>query len=456
MVGFCLREEIMIPVLTAEEMRAADMAAIAGGTPQATLVKRAGAALASIIMGYYSPRRAVVVAGSGNNGADGHIAADILKNAGWNLSVITPDDDVTAAVMGADLVIDALLGTGLNKNVDGAYANAIAAINASGVPVVAVDIPSGINATTGRVMGCAVRAEFTVSFAAAKRGHYLLPGKEHTGRLHVVDIGIEVADAGAYLNAPDLWELPNPSLSSHKYSRGHALVMGGQISSMGAAKLTANAALKVGAGAVSVICDKETLPIYAASLAAVMTKPAGSMDEFYKIIHEPRVSALAIGPGAGVNEQTMAHAGAMLETKKPCVLDADALQKDLLPLMHEHTVITPHAGEFTRLFGEAADKMAAVAAALAKFPGVLVYKGSDTVIASRGRKLVINANAPATLATAGSGDVLAGIITGLLAQGMDAFDAACAGVWLHGEAAGRLGRFMTAEDLLGVLGELGE
>jgi NAD(P)H-hydrate epimerase len=330
----------------------------------------------------------------------------------------------------------------------------VAAINAAGVPVVACDIPSGIHATTGEVMGCAVKATHTVAFAAAKRGHYLLPGKAHTGSLHVVDIGIPASGAGAWLNTPALWKLPEPGFSEHKYSRGHALVMGGEMASTGAAKLAASAALKVGAGAVSVICDDETLPIYAASFMAVMTKTATTMDAFYKLIHEPRVRSLAIGMGAGVSEATSARAAAMLETRKPCVVDADALQPDLLPSMHENTVITPHVGEFTRLFGAHPHKMAAVEVALANYSGVLVYKGSDTVIAQRGRAVVINGNAPPTLATAGSGDVLAGLIAGLLAQGMKPFDAACAAVWLHGEAGNRLGRFFTAEDLIGAFSSL--
>jgi len=187
---------------------------------------------------------------------------------------------------------------------------------------------------------------------------------------------------------------------------------------------------------------------------AVMTKSAETSDAFYKLIHEPRVKALCIGPGAGVNEATQKRAIAMLETELPCVLDADALQPEIIKSAHAGTVITPHAGEFVRLFGRHDHKIAGIEHAFSTFSGVIVYKGSDTVIAQKGRKLIINGNAPATLATAGSGDVLAGMITGLLAQGMGAFDAACAAVWMHAVAANQLGRFMTAEDLVAELGKL--
>ncbi len=440
-----------ISLLTANEMRDADRAAIAAGTPESTLMQRAAEALVSVVAEHFEPCRVVVMCGFGNNGGDGRIAGALLKERGWDVQLLTPQDDV-AALYGADLIIDALLGTGLNKEMTDHFVEAIAAMNAAGCPVVACDIASGINATTGEVMGAAVKATHTVTFASAKRGHFLLPGKAHTGVLHIMDIGIEVRGAKALLNGPALWKLPKLTMAEHKYSRGHALVMGGALSSTGAAKLTAKAALKIGAGAVSVICDEKTLPIYAASFMAVMTKPANNADEFYKLIHEPRVRALAIGMGAGVGEQTSKHAFAMLETDLPCVLDADALQPDILAAVHAKTIITPHAGEFARLFGEHENKIAAVEFALKNFKGVLVYKGNDTIIAQAGRALVINGNAPPTLATAGSGDVLAGMIAGLLAQGMSPFDAACAGVWLHGEAGRKLGRFFTAEDIIPAIG----
>lgn len=438
----------LIPLLTSDEMKAADQAAMAAGTPEAVLMQRAAEVLVSVVTEHYQPCRTVVVCGFGNNGGDGRIAANLLKEQGWDVTIVTPQDNASTTLYNAELIIDALLGTGLNKDLTDQFVETIAAINAAECPVVACDIASGINATTGEVMGCAVKADRTVTFASAKRGHLLLPGKAHTGVLHIMDIGIAVKEAGAYLNTPALWKIPVPKMADHKYTRGALLVMGSDYTSTGAAKLTATAALKVGAGAVSVICDDKTLPIYATSLTAVMTKLANNPDAFYKLIHEPRVKALAIGMGAGVKERTQKYTLAMLETGLPCVIDADALTPEILAATHAKTIITPHAGEFERLFGAHENKIAAVETALKNFKGVLVYKGNDTIIAQAGKPLVINGNAPPTLATAGSGDVLAGMIAGFIAQGMNAFDATCAAVWLHGDCGKRLGRFFTAEDLI--------
>lgn len=435
-------------------MRAADQAAIAAGTSEHALMERAGRELAAVILSLYAPRRVVVLAGSGNNGNDGRIAAKHLMDAGFKASVFTPEEPYVESLSEAELVVDALLGTGLNKPVSAAYANAIEAMNACACPVIAVDIPSGIDATTGAVMGVAVKATHTVTFAAAKLGHYLLPGKAHTGTLHVMDIGIDARHITAqhpriFLNTKPA--LPEPSLFDHKYSRGHALVQGGTLASAGAAKLTAQAALKVGAGAVSVLCDSTTLPIYAASFQAVMTKSPPTLDAYAKLIADPRVNALAIGMGAGVNDTTLKRATLMLESGKPCVVDADALQPDILPLLHERCIITPHMGEYEHLYGIQPNKLAAIDHATSNTRAVVVLKGNDTMIAQAGKPSIVNHNAPPTLATAGSGDVLAGIIAGLLAQGMKPFEAACAGVYLHGAAASALGRFITAEDVVSSL-----
>lgn len=441
------------PLLTAKQMQAADAATIAAGTSASELMQRAGTALAHIIQSLYAPCHTVVMCGKGNNGGDGRIAAELLKQAGFEVLVTTPDEDYREQLQSAELIVDALLGTGLNAPVAGKYWQAIEAMNEIGCPIVAVDIPSGINASTGEIMGTATRAAHTVTFASAKCGHYLLPGKAHTGLLHIMDIGITeetIANTNPhiFLNTAALWEVPEPQLTSHKYTRGAVLVQGGPLAMTGASKLAATAALKIGAGAVSIICNNETLPVYAAMLTAVMTKPANTMQEFQQLIDEPRVRALLIGPGAGVSNATNERAHQILQSNKPCVLDADALVHEVLARAHAATVLTPHQGEFERLFGHYPNKLDAASAVTKHFPGVLVYKGSDTVIAQQGKPIVINANAPPTLATAGSGDVLAGIIAGLLAQGMEPFDAACAGVWLHGHAAQKLGRFFTAEDLV--------
>ncbi len=467
------------PLLTAEETRRAEAAAIASGISSTELMERAGRQLAAVIASQYAPRPTVVVCGSGNNGGDGFVTARALRELGWSVRTLalgeskTPEAKAARASAGAvepytpaalehaQLVVDALLGTGLSKPVEGEYLEAIHAINALSCPIFSADVPSGICATTGAILGAAIRATHTVTFATAKCGHYLLPAKEYVGELHVMDIGISrdavlSANPSVFLNSESLWhaKLPTLALGAHKYDRGATLTQGGALASTGAAKLAAYAALKIGSGLSSVICNDETLPIYATSLAAVMTKLAPSMDVFHKLIHDEKITALAIGPGAGVNDITAKHTLAMLATGKPCVVDADALSvfsqtpRALFEAAHENTVFTPHMGEFTRLFGGHKNKLEATRAATEKFKGVLVLKGNDTIVAQAGKPTLINANAPATLATAGSGDVLTGMIAGLMAQGMSAYDAAAAGVWLHAQAATLLGRSFTAEDLV--------
>lgn len=470
------------PLLTAEETRRAEAAAMASGISATELMDHAGRQLAAVVASLYAPCNTVVVCGTGNNGGDGCIAARVLREHGWNVSVValgdstspeavgaragigTVDDFTAASLQSADLVVDALLGTGLSKPVEGRYLEAINAMNACACPVVAVDVPSGIDASTGAVWGAAVRAAHTVTFATAKCGHVLLPAKAYVGQLHVMDIGIsrEAMSSiapGVFLNNEAVWHaaLPTLSLHAHKYTRGATLMQGGALCSAGAAKLAAYAALKIGSGLSSVICDAETLPVYAASLTAVMTKPANTLDAFYKRVNDTHITALAIGCGAGVTDATAKRTIAMLDTKKPCVVDADALTvfaqsaQALLDAAHEHTVLTPHEGEFKRLFGAYENKLAAVRAATAKCKGVLVLKGNDTVIAQAGKPTLINSNAPPTLATAGSGDVLTGMIAGLMAQGMSAYYASAAAVWLHGEAANRLGGNFTAEELVAAI-----
>jgi ADP-dependent NAD(P)H-hydrate dehydratase / NAD(P)H-hydrate epimerase len=482
--GCCGKPEGMnaTPLLTAEETRRAEAAAIAAGTPASELMNHAGRQLAAVISSLYAPCETVFLCGSGNNGGDGFVAAHILREHGWNVRVLVVGESKTPeakaareavgmvenynaeALAGAALVVDALFGTGLSKPVEGVALDAVNAVNALGCPVVAVDVPSGIDASSGTILGAAIRATHTVTFATAKCGHYLLPAKACVGKLHVMDIGISreaIAGASArvFLNSESVWKnaLPSLAMDAHKYTRGATLTQGGALASCGAAKLAATAALKMGSGLSSVICDDVTLPIYAASLTAVMTKPANTLDAFYKLVNDRHITALAIGCGAGVTDATAKRTITMLDTKKPCVVDADALTvfaqsaSFLLESAHEHTVLTPHMGEFKRLFGAQEDKLAAAARVTEKFKGVLVLKGNDTIIAQAGKPTLVNHNAPATLATAGSGDVLTGMIAGLIAQGMAAYDAAAAAVWLHAETANQLGRNFTAEELVAAI-----
>lgn len=262
------------------------------------------------------------------------------------------------------------------------------------------------------------------------------------------------------LNHPDTWRglLPRPDATSHKYTRGHAIVYGGPLQSAGAARLAAMAALRAGAGLVSVVCDKRALSVYAASLIAVMTKPCRNTHAFRRLIADERITSLLIGPGAGVNARSHKMLREILQSRKPCVLDADALNllakhEKLQPLLHDKCILTPHEGEFSRLFSLQGDKLSRARQAAQQTGAVVLLKGAETAIASPDGQACVNNHAPATLATAGAGDVLAGIIAGLLAQGMLPYVAACAGAWLHGEAAHAGGTALIAEDLPALLGK---
>ncbi len=471
-------------LLTARQSQEADRNTIASGIPGATLMEGAGETVADVICSRYLASPALIICGAGNNGGDGFVIARLLKARGWNVATLLVGDaaqlhDDAAQMLKRwqeaggtlhpaapinfstyTLIVDALFGTGLSRTIEGEARTIIEQINASALPVVAVDLPSGIHADTGAIMGIAIRASLTVTFVRGKPGLYLLPGKAHAGEIIIADIGITPENNGdCFLNVPELWRerFPFPSMESHKYTRGHCYVAGGGLATTGAARMAAMAALRAGAGLVSVLCDSASLPVYAAKLTAVMTKIANDIPAFRQQISEPRISALLIGPGMGISDDTREKTLAILVTGTPCVLDAEALSSfadapdTLFRALHPQCVLTPHEGEFARLFAPQGDKLTRALAAAKSAKAVVLLKGNDTVIASPDGRAAINANAPAWLATAGSGDVLAGIIAGLLAQGLNAFDAACAGAWLHGEAAGYAGYGMIAEDLPALL-----
>jgi ADP-dependent NAD(P)H-hydrate dehydratase / NAD(P)H-hydrate epimerase len=486
----------MIELLTPEQMAQADRFAIAAGTPGMALMERAGhavadAAMAAILAG----SRAVVVAGPGNNGGDGFVAARILRERGYGVRVLllgAPDDlrgDAAeaarrwegeverakpAAIAGADLVVDALFGAGLSRPVEGLAADLIAAINASGVPVVAVDLPSGISGATGAVMGRAVRATETVTFFRRKPGHLLLPGRLHCGSIKLADIGIPAAALEAirpntFANTPDLWGsvFPVPHPAAHKYARGHAVAVSGGLASTGAARLAARGALRAGAGLVTIATPRESLAVHAAGALAIMVRAIDGAVELSALLADRRINAVVLGPGGGVGTAMRGQVGAALAGDRAVVLDADALTsfeddpEALFAAIKERgagsTVLTPHDGEFSRLFKNTVDvidvpyKLEKVMTAAVRAGAVVLLKGPDTAVACPHGRAAIADNAPPWLATAGSGDVLAGLIVGLLAQRMPAFEAACAGVWLHGEAGNEAGPGLISEDLPEVL-----
>jgi hydroxyethylthiazole kinase-like uncharacterized protein yjeF len=371
---------------------------------------------------------------------------------------------------GAEVVIDALFGAGLDRPVEGTARALIEAINAGKAPVYAVDLPSGINGTSGAALGVAIRAAHTITFFRKKPGHLLLPGRLHCGTISVADIGISasVLDKIApktFENVPALWRrfFPVPRHEGHKYDRGHAVVVSGPLWSTGAARLAARGALRAGAGLVTIASPREALAVNAAASLAVMVRPVDGAAELAKLLADRRLNALAIGPGVGVGEATCERVVAALKGERAVVLDADAitsfaadpqrLARALRARSAQATILTPHEGEFSRYFGALDDKIQALSKlerarmAAQQVGSVVVLKGADTVVAAPDGRAAIAANAPAYLATAGAGDVLTGMATGLLAQGMPAFEAAAAAVWLHGEAAAAFGPGLIAEDL---------
>jgi NAD(P)H-hydrate epimerase len=499
-------------LLTTEEMGRADRLAMAAGTPGLALMEAAGRAVAAAVAEIGGPKAAVAVAcGPGNNGGDGFVVARVLREGGhpvrlgllgsrealrgdaaamaqrWagEIEPLSP-----AIVRGADVIVDALFGAGLSRALEGAAAEAVAAINGAGKPVVAVDVPSGLDGTTGQPTGPVVQATRTVTFFRPKPGHMLLPGRLACGEVTVADIGIPDAVVGeiaprTWANRRELWRplYPQPQLDAHKYTRGHAIVVSGPAESTGAARLGARAALRIGAGLVTLVGNAAATAINATHATAVMVRAVPSDAALADVLGDVRRNAVLIGPGTGVGPATAATVLTILKSPAAAVLDADALTSfaldgsdapvkaaglgfvvradpdpttqalfDAIKVRAASVVLTPHEGEFKRLFGDlAGSKLDRARQAAATSGAVVVLKGPDTVIAAPDGRAAINDNAPPWLATAGSGDVLAGLVTGLLAQRMPAFEAACAAVWLHGEGATIFGIGLIAEDLPEVL-----
>lgn len=480
---------IPIPLLTTSQMAEADRLTIEGGKPGIQLMENAGRAVAEAVHEHYAKCNLVVLCGPGNNGGDGFIAARLLRDWGWHVSLfllgaperLTGDAAQAAhrwagpihpmtsdACLGAELVIDAIYGAGLSRDVEGVVAELIRRVNGAHIPVVAVDVPTGLDGNSGQVRGHAFQAVSTVTFFAAKPGHYLLPGRALCGKLNVADIGIAPETASqlsvnCFVNTPALWgaTFPRPSLDTHKYKRGHALVVSGDMTHTGAARLAARASLRTGAGLVTVASPPDALAVNASHLTSIMLMPFTNADGLTAILDDKRKNACLLGPGAGVSAATRENVLAALLSGAALVLDADALTsfaeipRDLFVAIKGYfagpAVMTPHEGEFGRLFPDLANsglgKCARSRAAAETSGAVIILKGADTVIAAPDGRLAINANAGPELATAGSGDVLAGIVLALLAQGMPPFEAAAAAVWLHGEAGSHFGPGLIAEDL---------
>ncbi|MCP4182409.1 MAG: NAD(P)H-hydrate dehydratase [Hyphomicrobiales bacterium] len=478
----------MDELLTPDQMNKADQLTICGGIAGIELMEAAGRSISTILQQKFQlARKVLIVCGCGNNGGDGFVIARLLAKSGLKVELFIAgnkdkisgdaalalkkiESDVTFVkatfAKPYDLIVDALFGAGLDRDIKGDLAEMVEAINESDTPVLAVDLPSGIDGATGAILGRAFRADITVTFFRKKPGHILYPGRGHCGELIVTQIGIRPAvlkhiGTTSRLNRPKLWRDHYPVLKSdgHKFDRGHTLVVSGELPMSGAARMSAGAALRTGSGLVTIAGSKDVLTANAASLSAIMLCEASDEDALLKVLEDQRINCIAMGPGMQPDSATRGKVLAVLSTNRHTVLDAGALsafndhQDELFSAINANiksVVLTPHAGEFSRLFPDqdnVQSKITRTQTAANRSGAIIINKGPDTVIAAPDGRCSITDYAPPWLATAGSGDVLTGIVAGLLAQGMAGFEAANAAVWLHGDAANRMGAPMISSDL---------
>jgi hydroxyethylthiazole kinase-like uncharacterized protein yjeF len=466
------------PILTPAELDLADQSAVQSGTSLVQLMERAGQAVADSIRSAFSPRPVVIWCGPGNNGGDGYVVARLLKRRGWSVRVEALEPPRSAAAKeaarrwrgetapistqlnGQTLYVDALFGSGLARSLSGPAAVLARASKASRNQIVAIDVPSGISGETGQPLGPeAFWAGTTVTFHCRKPAHALEPGRVHCGDIRVADIGLPAVSSQLWENDPDLFGsfMPWPDVADHKHTRGRLFVVTGGPHQTGAGRLAARGGLRVGAGVVTVLSPPDAMAINAAHLEAIMLKQVTSAADYATAAAD--ADAVVIGPAAGVGETTREALLALARTGGALVVDADALTsfrhdpEQLFTVLDRDDVLTPHPGEFERLFpgllAQPGGRLQAARKAAALAGAVVLLKGPDTVIAAEDGRAAINLNGSPWLATAGSGDVLAGLIAGLIAQGMDSFMAACAGVWIHAEAGSGFGPGLTAEDLPG-------
>ncbi|HUJ03285.1 MAG TPA: NAD(P)H-hydrate dehydratase [Rhizomicrobium sp.] len=470
-------------ILTNAEAYAADKFAGEHGVAFLTLMENAGRAVADAVAARFERGRASVLCGPGNNGGDGFVAARHLKTRGFDVSVALIGNRETLkgdaaemakrwdgavellslqSIKDADVVVDALFGAGLTRPLEGAAKDVAAALNASDIPVVAVDVPSGLHGDLARPLaGDCIEADVTVTFFRKKPAHVLMPGRLFCGDVIVADIGtpagaIEAIQPKIFENGPELWldDFPWAQPLAHKYGRGHCVIVSGA-HTLGAARLAAHGALRMGAGLVSIASPPEVVAAHSAALDAIMVKPFSGAAGLAHLLSDKRFNSVAIGPGCGVGRPTQELVAAVLASGAAAVLDADALTsfaqdpEELFALLREPCVLTPHEGEFERIFPGALDRSPTriEAARIAAANCTVLLKGPDTVIASPDGRVIVNTNAPPTLATAGAGDVLSGMIAALMGQGMDSFRAAACAAWLHGEAANIFGPGLISEDI---------
>lgn len=470
-------------IITVEEMRAIDGDSAVAGVPTRTLMENAGRAVADVIVARFTPRPTAVLCGPGNNGGDGWVAARFLKERGWPVWVETlvaqdalqgDAKDAAAAFRGdvyalsrdnpkAELVVDALFGAGFSRPLEGEAARAANAFWKRSERVVAIDVPSGIDGNSGMARDeTCFRAALTVTFVRKKPAHVLMPGRALCGEVIVADIGapadvVAAQNVNLFENDPSLWSLPWPEPDAHKHERGHVFVASGGRARTGAARLSARAALRGGAGLVTVLSPADALDENAAQLTAVMVREVSDNAAYAEAARTAK--CVVLGPAFGTSDDHYKRVCAAIEAKPRCplVLDADALTL-LSPITHGFDpcdVLTPHVGEFRKAFpgiwSSMSNRIDAARAAAAYARCVVLLKGPDTVIAAPDGRAVVNTTGTPFLATAGAGDVLAGVIAALISQGMESFDAAATAAWLHGKAGEKLGPGLIAEDVTEIL-----
>ncbi len=474
-------------LLTTDDIYRADAETHKAGVSGFQLMENAGAAVTREIVRRWQPRRTVICCGPGNNGGDGFVIARRLAEAGWPVQVrllgaldsLSGDAALAAQTwagtivpLTADfanfrpLVVDALFGAGLSRTLTGIALEVVRTLNKNQLTYVAVDVPSGVDGNRGTVLGDAVRAALTVTFFRAKPGHALMPAREYIGDLVVADIGISDTvitpqSPPVFLNGPELWaeSFAKPAVAAHKYTRGHLLVAGGQ-EMTGAARLAAHAARRVGVGLVTITSHPESWLIYASDRAGLLVKKVETIADYQVLFENRRINGFVIGPGFGRGPSTQDLVRTALATRKPVVLDADAISafadnpEDLFDQLHANCLLTPHEGEFTRIFGFTGNNLERARDAAHRSRAVVLLKGADTVIAEPSGRAAINTTGTPYLATAGTGDVLAGLIGGLMGQGMRPFDAASAAAWMHGKAAEIHGPGLIAEDISELIPEI--
>ncbi len=449
-----------------------------------SLMERAGRSVSNFIKSNYPPCLVLVMCGTGSNGGDGFVVARRLQAEGFNVKIgyenknkeISPDIKImkdlcsipaesyeTALCNNPDLIVDAILGTGVKRDLDVSKQKLVKEINQKMVPIISIDIPTGIDASSGEMRGAAINATKTITFEFLKRGHLLYPGRQNCGEIIIADIGIpeECYDetiSSVYVNIPELWKekLPKYNSQIHKYHKGHTLVMGGKKNKGGAARLSALAALRIGSGLVTIAINENAIESYAPTLLSIMLEPYVTKDHINRLIKKKKINSLVIGPGFGVSDNTIDMVKSLLEQNVKLVIDADGISsfqnniQDFTTILQRsgNVVLTPHDGELSRILPKIKGNRLERAIHAAKlFNTVVVLKGPDTVIANYNGEAVINYNASVNLATAGSGDVLSGIIAGLLAQGMPLFEASTAAVWIHSKTALIKGIGLIADDL---------